>query len=226
MPRKWYSLVDPLSQEHIQWQPSLVRCTSSLGIPIWSILVACLPAILKRPQYPLTPFYLVSHPDFCAQMDASGTCGCTVVLGSQWLQWQWPLEWYEIGIMAKELIPIMFTCIVWEPHLSKHRINFQCDNVNLVIAINKGSSKDKFVKYLLCSLSCFVADFDIYITASHLPGVINITADHLSCGNMCQAFEVTPSLMQHPAIIPSSAFRLISPHTLDWISLVFCKFSK
>ena len=63
-----------------------------------------------------------------------------------------------------------------------------------------------------------MAHFDIYITASHLPGVINVTADHLSRGYICQAFEVTPTLAQHPAIIPSAAFRLISPHTLDWIS--------
>ena len=71
--------------------------------------------------------------------------------------------------MAKELVPIIFTCIVWGPHLSKHHINFQCDNANLVIAIiNKGSSKDKFVMHLLCSLSFFVAHFNICITASYL----------------------------------------------------------
>ena len=126
--------------------------------------------------------------------------------------------------MAKELVPIIiFTCIVWGSCLSQHHINFQCDNANLVIIINKGSSKYKFVMHLLRSLSFFVAHFDICITASHLPGVINVTADHLSHGNMCQTFKVTPSLTQHPAIIPSSSFRLMSPHTqLDnpWFSAV------
>ena len=171
-------------------------------------------SILRHPS-------LSSHPEFCAQTDASGTWGCAAVLGSQWLQWQWPLEWYEIGIMAKELVPIIFTCIVWGRCLAKHHINFQCDNASLVIAINKGSSKDKFVMHLLRSLSFFVAHFDIYITASHLPGVINVTADHLSRGNMGQAFEVTPTLTQHPTVIPPPAFRLISPQTLDWISPTF-----
>ena len=71
----------------------------------------------------------------------------------QWLEWQWPPEWYEVGIMAKELIPIIFTCIVWGPRLAKHHINFQCNNANLVIAIKKGSSKDKFVMHLLRPLS-------------------------------------------------------------------------
>ena len=144
-------------------------------------------SILRHPS-------ISSHPEFYAQTDASGTWGCAAVLGSQWLQWQWPLEWYEIGIMAKELIPIIFTCIVWGPRLTRHHTNFLCDNANLVIAINKGSSKDKLVMHLLRSLSFFVAHFDNYIIASHLPGVINVTADHLSHGYMCQAFEVTPTL--------------------------------
>ena len=172
-------------------------------------------SILRHPS-------LLSHPEFFAQTDASGTWGCAAVLGSQWLQWQWPPEWCKIGIMAKELLPIIFTCIVWGPRLSRHHINFQCDSANLVIAINKGSSKDKFVMHLLRSLSFFVAHFTS-ITASHLPGVINVTVDHLSCGNMYQAFKATPSLTQHPAIIPSSTFRLISPHTLDWIFPGFLK---
>ena len=84
--------------------------------------MACLPAILEWPQHPSTPLYLIT-PGIYAQTDASGTWGCAAVLGSQWLQWQWPPEWYEIGIMAKELVPIIFTCIVWGPRLSKHHIN-------------------------------------------------------------------------------------------------------
>ena len=160
----------------------------------------------------------VSHPDVYAQTDASGVWGCAAVLGPQWLQWQWPREWQDIGIMAKELVPIIFTCIVWGSGLSKHHINFQCDNANLVIAINKGSSKDKFVMHLLRSLSFFVAHFDIYLTATHLPGVINVTADHLSRGNLQQAFQATPTLSPVRTVIPPTAFQLISPCRLDWIS--------
>ena len=50
---------------------------------------------------------ILSQPDFCAQTDASGTRGYAEVLGSQWLQWQ--SEWYEIGVMAKKLVPIVIT---------------------------------------------------------------------------------------------------------------------
>ena len=118
--------------------------------------------------------------------------------------------------MAKELIPITFTCIVRGTRLAKHHINFQCNNANLVIAIKKGLKQGQVCNAPTPLLNIFVAHFDIYITASHLPGVINVTADHLSRGNMHQAFEVAPTLTQHPTVIPPSAFRLISPYTLDW----------
>ena len=75
--------------------------------------------------------------------------------------------------------------------------------------------------HLLRSLWFFVAHFDIYVTASHLPGLINITADHLSRGNMAQPFAVTPTLAQHPTLIPPSAMRLILPQLLDWTSPSF-----
>ena len=67
-------------------------------------------------------------------------------------------------------------------------------NANRIIAINKGSSKDRFVMHLLPSLWFLVTYFDIYVTTSHLPGLITITPDHLSLGNMAQAFTVTPTI--------------------------------
>ena len=127
--------------------------------------------------------------------DALWTWGCAAVLESEWLQWKWPPEWCKVGIMAMELVS---TYIIWVPYLAKLHINLQCENASLVIVINKGSSKDKFVIHLLCSLSFFVAHFDIYITAFHLPGIMNVTADHLSRGYMSEVFEATPTLAQHP----------------------------
>ena len=170
--------------------------------------------ILCHPAFP-------ANPDFLANTDASGTWGCAAVLGSQWLQWQWPREWSDIGIMAKELIPILFTCIIWGVQLSQRHINFQCDNASLVVAINKGSSKDKFVMHLLWCLWFFVAHFNIQVTATHLPGALNVTVDHLSRGNLTQAFISTPTLSQQSTSIPPSAVKLVSPKQLDWTSLQF-----
>ena len=123
--------------------------------------------------------------------------------------------------MAKELVPIILTCVAWGTQLSKHHINFQCDNASLVAAINKGSSKDQFVMHLLRCLWFFVAHYDIYITATHLPGASNVTADHLSRGKLFQAFLSTPGLVQQPTTLPPSVFQLISPQRLEWTSTQF-----
>jgi len=32
-----------------------------------------------------------------------GLWGCVAVFGVHWRKWEWPPEWYKIGIMAKEL---------------------------------------------------------------------------------------------------------------------------
>jgi len=72
--------------------------------------------------------------------------------------------------------------------------------------------------HLLRSLSFLVALFDIYLMATHLPGVINVTADHLCRGKVHQAFQATPSLSPTPTLIPHSALQLLSPERLDWIS--------
>jgi len=92
---------------------------------------------------------LTMAPDFSIQIDASGSWGCGAVFNTQWLQWKWPQEWTHVGIMAKELIPIIFSCAVWGPLLSKKAVNFQCDDASLIVAINKGLSKDVLVMHLL-----------------------------------------------------------------------------
>ena len=164
---------------------------------------------------------LLTIPDFLAQTDASGAWGCTAVLSSQWLQWQWPSEWSGVGIMAKELVPIIFTCVTWGPMLRHRHINFQCDNEGLVAAISKGSSKDTIVMHLLCSLWFFIAHFDITITATHLPGVMNTTADHLSRGKLTSARQSNPALSAQPTHLPPSISHIVSPQGLDWTSPQF-----
>ena len=125
--------------------------------------------------------------------------------------------------MAKELVPIIFSCIVWGPQLSKQQVNFQCDNLNLVVAINKGSSKDTLVMGLLHCLWFFVACFDITISTTHLPGVTNVTADCLSRNNVLQAFQAMPTLSMQPSLLPTPITQIITPLGPDWTSPQFCQ---
>ena len=107
------------------------------------------------------------------QTDASGALGCGAVFESLSLQWKWPPEWQLLGIMAKELVPIICSCVVWGSQLTRKSILFQCDNLSLVLAI-------KLVMQLPRILTFFVTHFDMHITSTHISGTFNVSADHLS----------------------------------------------
>jgi len=123
--------------------------------------------------------------------------------------------------MAKELVPIIFSCTVWGSLLTKTCVEFQCDNLSLVKAINKGSSKDVMVMHLLRCLWFFQAIFDISIHVSHIPGVQNCAADMLSRNQITKFLHCYPDSSPLPEPIPSSLIQMISPKQHDWISPAF-----
>ena len=125
--------------------------------------------------------------DYCIQTDASGSWGCGALFGHHWFKWHWSAEWSAMGIMAKELAPIVLSCAVYGPHLSRQQVLFQCDNQSLVSAISKGYSKEPSVMHLLRCLWFFTAVFDISIVAEHIAGATNCAADMLSRNNMTTA---------------------------------------
>ena len=77
--------------------------------------------------------------------------------------------------------------------------------MSVVEALKKGSSKDRVVMQLLCSLWFYVAHYDINLTCVHIMGVANTTADYLSRNNMSSFFSRHPPT--HPsATTPTSNF--------------------
>ena len=165
----------------------------------------------------------LSLPDFCIQTDASGTWGCGAFLQGSWFQWQWPQNWASVSIMAKELVPILVSCVVWGPRLAKHNVLFQCNNLSLVSALSKGSSKDTDVMRLLRCLWFFVAFFDIELRSEHIAGCINCTADHLSRNQMQSFFSLHPQVSLLPVPLPPPLLQMVAARELDWISPSFNK---
>ena len=80
--------------------------------------------------------------DYYIATVASGSWGCGGWFIEHWFQYAWPPDWSSINIMAKELVPIVLSCAVWSPLLSKRHTEFHCDNQSFVNVINKGSSKN------------------------------------------------------------------------------------
>ena len=46
------------------------------------------------------------------------------------------------GVIIKELVTTVLSYIAWGPQLAQQSVMILCDNLNLVNAINKGSSKN------------------------------------------------------------------------------------
>ena len=161
------------------------------------------------------------HFDGLVQTDASGSWGCGAFYSNQWFQYRWPPEWLSLGIMAKELVPIIISCAVWGRSLAKKRIEVKCDNQSLVIAINKGTARDSLVIHLLRCLWFFIAIFDIDLIATHISGIHNKTANMLSRNQLREFFAATPEASQFPTLLPLSLLNLIAPQQLDWTSPSF-----
>ena len=160
-------------------------------------------------------------PDIVIQSDASGCWGCAAFCNGKWLQWKWPQEWAQIAIMPNELVPIVLSCAVWGPSLSRKRVLFQCDNAGVVAAIRKGSAKEALVMHLLRSLWFFAAYFDIHMYAIHIPGACNVAADQLSRYNMSNFFHSNPQANLLPTPLPLELLQIVSMTGPDWTSQAF-----
>jgi len=163
------------------------------------------------------------RPDYCIQTDASGHWGCGARFGSQWLQHAWSASWADVSIMAKELVPIIFSCVAWGPLLARKCTQFHCDNLSLVEAIQKGSSKDTMVMHLLRCLWFFQARFDISIHVSHIPGTLNTAADLLSRNQVRKFLQLYPQSSLVPVSVPAPLQAIVSPKKLDWTSAEFLR---
>ena len=71
-----------------------------------------------------------------------------------------------IGIIAKELVPIVLSCAVWDKTLSRHSIEFRCDNLGVVEVVKKGSSKNSVTMHL-CDACSSLQLYLTYISQYH-----------------------------------------------------------
>ena len=130
-------------------------------------------------------------------------------------------EWQPFGTIAKELMPIICSCVVWDSQLARKSILIQCDNLSLVMAINKGSCRDKLVMQLSGILTILVAHFDMHITSTHISGTLNLSADHLSWLDMSYFFSLNPQATRHSIPLPQPLLQLVSANGPDWTSSLF-----
>ena len=191
--RRLYDLTKGLSKRH-----HLVKLTkeSRLDLKAWSVFLqafnGCM-LCLPNNWNPSSALKLYS--------DASGKA-YAAVLGSHWLQGEFPPHWESTNIAIKELLPIVLAVRKWGTILSNKRILFFTDNEAIVSIINKQSSKEPTIMSLIRALVTSTLLDNIQFRAKHIPGRHNIIADFLSRCQVKKAQAVAPWLDPSPVQFP------------------------
>ena len=71
---------------------------------------------------------------------------------------------------------------------------------------------------LLASLFFFCATYIISLPAHHIAGVLNKSADALSCNNLPLFLIMNPQVQPQPTVVPDELLELVSNRNLLWTS--------
>ena len=115
--------------------------------------------------------------DFELSSDASGKQRYGVYYNGEWFSGAWSAVQQPLGMVYKELFPIVVACHLWGPTLSRLRIKFWCDNQSVVHIIQSGTSKDDKIMHIVRALYLITAQYNFRVCVCHVPGKSNRIAD-------------------------------------------------
>ena len=107
---------------------------------------------------------------------------------------------------------------LWGPYWARKRVVCLCDNRAVIAAVNRCSARDPSLSHLLRTLAFLVAVLDISLSAHHIPGSENTSADALSRDNVHLFLSLNPQASPIPAIIPLELLQLVFNQALHWTS--------
>jgi len=131
-----------------------------------------------------------------------------------------------VGIITKELLPIILSLAVWGPRLARRTVLFQFDNMSVVSTLLKDSAKNVIIMQLLCSLWFYVGYYDIKLTCELIKGAASSIADYLSRCNMSHFFSLNPLASPLLTSLSPSLLQIITIGSPDWISPYFKRLFK
>jgi hypothetical protein len=165
-------------------------------------------------------------PKICFATDASGSWGCGACWETRWLQCPWNGAWNDMGIAAKELLPILLAAAVWGHCWQGNQVLVlvlvlvlvYSDNMSVVNIIASNTSKEKTIMHLLRGLHFICAFYNINLRATHIKGSTNLSADAISRDNLQVFFAENPTADRAPTQIPDQLWEILVLSQPDWLS--------
>jgi hypothetical protein len=145
---------------------------------------------------------MLNAPEHVIVTDASKTIGFGAICGDAWLKGTWPLTWKSHAITVLEFGPIVFALATWADLFANKSIHVKTDNAALVSVINKQSSSDPCIMFLVRKMMHLSLRYNILLSASHIEGHVNAAADALSRGRFALFQTLHPTADQSSSIIP------------------------
>lgn len=157
-------------------------------------------------------------PSLSFSSDASGSWGCGAFSSPQWFSLHWPESWLPLSIAEKELLPVVVAAMVWGSSWKGLHIRCLSDNEAVVFALNRRSVRSPGLMRLIRCLSFVEVFFNFRLSASHLPGRLNLAADYLSRDMMGEFFGSFPQASPSAIPIPAEVSNLLLDLSVDWPS--------
>ena len=158
--------------------------------------------------------YLFAGPTSEFASDASGSWGCGAHTTESWFQMQRNEQLSPLSITIKELLPIMFTVVVWGRRWQAQKVLCHCDTQAVVAVLHSRSSKQPQLMHMV-----FVeALYGFELSASYIPTKANDLADDLSRNNWSSFLCKVPALQGNQAKVPDQLLEILIDTSGDWTS--------
>ena len=89
-------------------------------------------------------------------------------------------ELAHFHINYKEALCVVFAAMRWAPYWSNKTVHVFCDNTAAVAMLNKATTRSPLMMVFLRKLFWLSATYNFRLKAFHVPGRLNIMADHVS----------------------------------------------
>ena len=127
---------------------------------------------------------------------------------------QWPQQQLEVGISAKEMVPIVMAAALWGGSWSGKHVCFYSDNMAVVATLNIKTAKCPRLMYLMRCFSFYCAFYRFHVSSRHIEWSSNTAANALSRNSMALFYALVPQ--ESGCSVPPGVVDLLVARRPDW----------